>query len=228
MKFPDGFPAARIKLTYKSYPEVAPGSVPRADFKPTPYISPEDRRKRAAQNKGADEGGEGGREHTPTRPVGGVEERGENEPEKAAPEPRRGQSEAEKAAAAMDVVGATQVALDQIPGKPAAAPAQGTAPTSLSDEKAGIRPPVAGGRDSFRIADPGMSRNAEPSQQTDRGDNARPTGNPILDRLDDRQEDQSVRELRDGFATGTTNDHHHRHHGHDHSPALDDDTGMEM
>lgn len=72
-----------------------------------------------------------------------------------------------------------------------------------------------------------MASNLDPSQQTARGDVGRSTGNPILDRFDgDRQEDQSVRELRDGFATDRNGDHHHRHHGHDHSPEIDDD--MEM
>jgi hypothetical protein len=227
VKFPDGFPAARIKLTYKSYPEVAPGSVPRKDFKPTPYVSPEERRKRAAQNNGADEGGEGGREHTPTRPVGGVEERGENEPEQTTPEPRKGQSEAEKAAAAMDVVGATQVALDQIPGRAVGGSPQANAPAPSNDEKEASLPKVQAARAGLRLADPGVGRTLDPGQQAARGDVGRSTGNPILDRLDgDRHEDQSMRELRDGFATDRNGDHHHRHHGHDHSPAIDDD--MEM
>lgn len=229
VKFPDGFPAARIKLTYKSYPEVAPGSMPRKDFKPTPYISPEERRNRAAKNKGADEGGEGGREHTPTRPVGGVEERGENEPERTAPEPRKGQSEAEKAAAAMDVVGATQVALDQIPGRSGGAAPQGTGPTKSGDAKEAPPSPVKAARAGLRLTDPGMTRSLDPGQQTARGDGARSIGNPVLDRLDgDRQEDQSVRELRDGFATIGNADHHHRHHGHDQSPSVDDDMDMGM
>lgn len=229
VKFPDGFPAARIKLTYKSYPEVAPGSMPRKDFKPTPYVSPEERRKKAAQNKGADEGGEGGREHTPTRPVGGVEERGENEPEQTATEPRKGQSEAEKAAAAMDVVGATQVALDQLPGHAAGTSPQATASAPLSDDKETPLSKVQAARAGLRLTDPGMTRNLDQGQQAARGDAVRSTGNPILDRLDgDRQEDQSVRELRDGFATNSNAEHHHRHQGHDHSPAIDDDMDMGM
>jgi hypothetical protein len=44
----------------------------------------------------------------------------------------------------------------------------------------------------------------------------------------DRHEDQSTRELRDGFATDRTEDHHHRHHGHDRSPEIDDDMDPEM
>ena len=74
-----------------------------------------------------------------------------------------------------------------------------------------------------------MTRNLDQGQQAARGDAVRSTGNPILDRLDgDRQEDQSVRELRDGFATNSNAEHHHRHQGHDHSPAIDDDMDMGM
>jgi type IV secretory pathway TraG/TraD family ATPase VirD4 len=34
VKFPDGFPAARIKLEWKDYPQVADGFLPRPDMKP--------------------------------------------------------------------------------------------------------------------------------------------------------------------------------------------------
>jgi len=34
VKFPDGFPAARILLKWKNYPEVAPGFIPRLDVQP--------------------------------------------------------------------------------------------------------------------------------------------------------------------------------------------------
>lgn len=34
IKFPDGFPAARIRLAWKDYPDVAPGFVPRPDMQP--------------------------------------------------------------------------------------------------------------------------------------------------------------------------------------------------
>ena len=34
VKFPDGFPAARIKLVWRDYPQVAEGFLPRPDMKP--------------------------------------------------------------------------------------------------------------------------------------------------------------------------------------------------
>jgi hypothetical protein len=58
------------------------------------------------------------------------------------------------------------------------------------------------------------SRHA-PESRSDRGDA-------------DRHEDQATRELRDGFATQRDPDHHHRHHGPDHSPEIDDDMDMGM
>ena len=131
--------------------------------------------------------------------------------------------------AAMDVVGATQVALDQIPGRSGGAAPQGTGPTASVDAKEAPPSPVKAARAGLRLTDPGMTRSLDPGQQTARGDGARSIGNPVLDRLDgDRQEDQSVRELRDGFATIGNADHHHRHHGHDHSPSVDDDMDMGM
>ncbi|MEB3061046.1 hypothetical protein VJJ74_07820, partial [Parvimonas micra] len=91
-----------------------------------------------------------------------MEERGENEPEQETTEPRKGQSEAEKAAAAMEVVGATQVALDQIPGRAAATSPQGVAPAPSNGEKEASLPRLAEARAGLRLADPGMARNLDP------------------------------------------------------------------
>ena len=236
VKFPDGFPAARIELKYKSYPEVAPGAVPRKNFKPTEYVSPEDRRRRNNPNPGADGGGEGGREHTPTRPVGGVEEKARIEPEKGAHEPRRGQSEAEKAATGIDVVGAVPVVLDQITGKAVTTAPAGPDAVRASDAATPVNAAVprlantgASGIDAV-MGGMGMSlvdhRQGTGNADQSRGDGEPAQDNPGLRRSDpDRHEDQAIRETRDGFAIDRNADHH-RHHGHDHSPEIDDD--MEM
>ena len=60
VKFPDGFPAARIKLAWKDYPEVAPGFVRRKDMIPNVY-KPQPQRAREEDNE------VGGREETPKR-----------------------------------------------------------------------------------------------------------------------------------------------------------------
>ena len=119
IKFPNGFPAAPITLTYRSYPEIARGFLPRRDFKPAKYIPPEER-----AGKRADDGGEGGRENTPTRPeVAAVaDEKGQIQP--AAPGPSTERSEAEIAASAMNV-----------PVQPASSlPAPSTEPRSAAQD----------------------------------------------------------------------------------------------
>ncbi len=58
VKFPDGFPAARIKLEWQSYPEVAPGFLRKTDMTPAEYRPPE--------GQGAEGEDESGREHVPS------------------------------------------------------------------------------------------------------------------------------------------------------------------
>ncbi|WP_010339737.1 type IV secretion system DNA-binding domain-containing protein [Sphingobium yanoikuyae] len=53
VKFPDGFPAARIKLVWKDYPQVADGFLPRPDMKPV-------RSKRGEEVFDGEGGGEAG------------------------------------------------------------------------------------------------------------------------------------------------------------------------
>jgi hypothetical protein len=223
VKFPDGFPASRIELKIRSYPEIAPGAVPRKDFKPTEYVSPQDRRRR---NESADEGGEGGREHTPTRPVGGVEEREEEEPQKTQPEAGHARSEAEKAAAAMEVIAAPPVVVDQIATRASDAPSKPDATASATPVDTNhLRKAVVG----LRLVNSGPQQTTDPNATSARLDAERSRANGVGNRIDgDRHEDQSTRELRDGFATDRTEDHHHRHHGHDHSPEIDDDMDPEM
>lgn len=235
VKFPDGFPASRIELKIRSYPEIAPGAVPRKDFKPTEYVSPQDRRRR---NESADEGGEGGREHTPTRPVGGVEEREEEEQQKTQSEAGHARSEAEKAAAAMEVIAAPPVVVDQIQIAQANKAAGGTEPGQSADGRTASNAETARGTHGqlnldAKLTGMGMSlidnrTAAQGAEQTRSNPDMHSHEGPSNRSDGDRHEDQSTRELRDGFATDRTEDHHHRHHGHDRSPEIDDDMDPEM
>ncbi len=106
IKFPDGFPAARIKLQWKDYPEVAQGFLRVTSMEPTPYKPPEAKRP-ASRPDSAEGGSEGGPETLP--PTGRVEvDEHEQETTEAleraeSTEKADGHSEAEKAADAMFV-----------------------------------------------------------------------------------------------------------------------------
>jgi type IV secretory pathway TraG/TraD family ATPase VirD4 len=54
IKFPDGFPAARIKLQWQDYPQVAEGFLQVTKMEPTPYVPP--KAKAPAAPKRAEEG----------------------------------------------------------------------------------------------------------------------------------------------------------------------------
>ena len=224
VKFPDGFPATRVELQWKSYPDVAVGFEPRPEFKPTEYVSPEDRRRRA---KRADEGGEGGTEHVPNRPVNGAE------PVLEKPEPQRERSEAERAAAGIEInqsQALTTLAIPQPGGTGeqtmtsgqrgvSPGPQQGSLTPAALDGRAARAPMMAGMGNAVTGArsgqdGPEMGRSAGAERSADR------TGDTVRE---DRQEDQVIRELRDGIAVDNR-DHHH--HGHDHDHGLDDGYGM--
>ncbi|OYY89863.1 MAG: conjugal transfer protein TraD [Sphingomonas sp. 28-66-16] len=224
VKFPDGFPATRVELQWKSYPDVAVGFAPRPEFKPTEYVSPEDRRRRA---KRADEGGEGGTEHVPNRPVNGAK------PVLEKPEPQRERSEAERAAAGIEInqpqalttlaipqpAGTGEQAVTSGPRGVSPGPQQGSLTPAALDGRAARAPMMAGMGNAVTGARSGqdmpeMGRSAGAERSADR------TGDTVRE---DRQEDQVIRELRDGIAVDNR-DHHH--HGHDHDHGLDDGYGM--
>ncbi|MFS0774314.1 type IV secretion system DNA-binding domain-containing protein [Sphingomonas sp. 1P08PE] len=224
VKFPDGFPATRIELRWKNYPEVAVGFAPRPEFKPTEYVSPDDRRRR---NNRAEEGGEGGTEHTPNRPLNGAE------PVMERPEPQRVRSEAEQAASAIEIIQAQPIV--QQPGTAPATPGE---PASIVDGKSATTPtqpsgntPVAPGvRGGIDASLGGMGKSAIGARSgSDMSDQSRSDGTAKGAARggqtpgEDRQEDQVIRELRDGIALDP-NAHHHR--GHDHDHGLDDGYGM--
>ncbi len=103
IKFPDGFPATRIKLQWKDYPEVAQGFIRVTSMEPTAYKPPEPKRP-AGRPDIAEGGGEGGPETLP--PTGRVEvEEAKHEVTETLEKSEKGdeRSEAEKAADAMIV-----------------------------------------------------------------------------------------------------------------------------
>lgn len=67
VKFPDGFPAARILLKWKDYPTVAPGFVPRVNIQPV-------RSKRGEEAFEEGEGGEAGGRDGAAQVIGEVED----------------------------------------------------------------------------------------------------------------------------------------------------------
>jgi type IV conjugative transfer system coupling protein TraD len=64
IKFPDGFPAARIKLAWRDYPEVAQGFLRVTMMDPATYVPPDHQRSVDRPKHGQEEGG-GGREAAP-------------------------------------------------------------------------------------------------------------------------------------------------------------------
>ena len=101
IKFPDGFPAARIKLQWRDYPQVAEGFLRVTSMQQTPYVSPMTKAPAARENA---EEGEGGRENTPL--TGPDEEKGLEPTEPGTEIKEQDQrSEAEKAAEAMVIRG---------------------------------------------------------------------------------------------------------------------------
>jgi hypothetical protein len=101
IKFPDGFPAARIKLQWKDYPEVAQGFIRVTSMEPTAYKPPEPKRP-AGRPDSAEGGSEGGPETLP--PTERVElEEAEQETTETLEKGEKAdtRSEAEKAADAM-------------------------------------------------------------------------------------------------------------------------------
>lgn len=220
MKFPDGFPATRVELRYRSYPEVALGFEPRPDMKPTEYISPEDRRRRG---KRADGGGEGGRENVPVRPLNGAE------PVLEKREPQREKSEAEKAASAIEIGQPQAVAMQPSTTSPAASQ-QGVTIDGKTGEVLSPRPQPSGLPGARDAAMGGMGTainlgrsGPEASDQNRAVEATRPSARGEAGPADTRQEEQVMRELRDGIGTESTK-HHDR--GHDHDNGLDDGYGM--
>ena len=225
IKFPDGFPSAPITLTYRSYPEIARGFLPRRDFKPGKYIPPEER-----AGKRADDRGEGGRENTPTRPgvTAVADEKTRIQPAASGLSTER--SEAEIAASAMNV-----------PVQPGSSlPVPSTEPRSAAQDNPILARMHEGASDrgAAKSADQPTSglrvQNSVHGRALESGQTARPTDGKTAVEIrkaaieENRPEEQILRETREG--AGTDVDHHHGHHQHGRSaePGIDLDNDMDM
>lgn len=126
----------------------------------------------------------------------------------------------------MEVIAAPPVVVDQIATRASDAPSKPDATaTATPVDTNHLRKAVVG----LRLVNSGPQQPTDPNTASARLDAERSRANGAGNRVEsDRHEDQSTRELRDGFATDRTEDHHHRHHGHDRSPEIDDDMDMGM
>ncbi len=222
IKFPDGFPAARIKLQWQDYPQVAEGFVRVTKMEPTPYVPP--KAKAPAAPKRAEEGGEGGREHTP---LTGPED--EHEIERAEPgeeaKQQDGRSEAELAAEAMVVrgdLGALQAANDSavVPdtrseAEPAVPSASGATALPLPDAA------TRGLTTAHVIKSPEQIaiERAKASQAL--------TDETLVRKGKEGPEEQILRETREGAGVAPLHPNHH-HHREDPAVEAELDDGMEM
>lgn len=222
IKFPDGFPAARIKLQWQEYPQVAEGFLRVTKMEPTPYVPP--KAKAPAAPKRAEEGGEGGREHTP---LTGPEDEQEIERTEPGEEVKHqdGRSEAELAAEAIVVRGDLGAVVNDIERAPAPAPAQDQSPHVAEGREvtAGAKP--VGGASVFSVGaltaktdELEMARTKATQALTERrhGPDAR-----------DRGEEQILRETREGAGVAPIHPHHH-HQREDPAVEAELDDGMEM
>lgn len=219
IKFPDGFPAARIKLQWEDYPQVAEGFVRVTKMEPTPYVPP--KTKAPAAPKRAEEGGEGGREHTP---LTGPED--EHEIERAEPgeeaKQQDGRSEAELAAEAMVVRGDLGAVVSDIER----APAQDQSPHVAEGREVAAGAKPVGGASVFSVGaltaktdELEMARTKASEALTERrhGPDAR-----------DRGEEQILRETREGAGVAPLHPHHNHHHREDPAVEAELDDDMEM
>ena len=220
IKFPDGFPAARIKLEWQDYPQVADGFIRVTNMDTKPYEPPAGSRS-ASRPKRAEGEGEGGREAVPrTGPDDEKEVEHTTPPEDDAK--LKGElSEAEKAAEAMVVGGDTAAA-------PLTVPEAGTEPTPTAVPAI---PASTGERSSGRgLSAPSHlgARTAEQSEIARAQAQATTTERALGQQEQDRPEEQIMRETREGAGVAPLHPHHHHHQHGDVSPEpeLDDDYGI--
>lgn len=219
IKFPDGFPAARIKLQWKDYPEVAPGFMRVTSMEPTPYKPPESKRP-ASRPVGAEGGSEGGPESLP--PTGRVEaEEAERETTEAlekadGAEKADRRSDAEKAADAMFVKSAVtdRHSADDLQGRDNSATSG-----EAEDQTPRSRSIAVGSRYATAAADKTeIARQQAKDALTDK----------TLGKQDrDRTEEQIQRENREGAGTDQKDQGqgHEREASND-TPTIDDDFGL--
>ena len=219
IKFPDGFPAARIKLQWKDYPEVAPGFMRVTSMEPTPYRPPETKRP-ASRPDSAEGGSEGGPESLPPTRRAEVEETEQEATEALAKaestDKADGRSEAEKAADAMLVQ--SEVAKTIAPSNDNRA----EGPTKDGDADDG-QPRTAGLSSMARLTQITSDQTEINREQAKEALTEKTLGKQ--DRA--RPEEQITRETREGAGTDQKDQghNHNREASHD-TPAIDDDFGL--
>lgn len=217
IKFPDGFPAARIKLEWKDYPEVATGFVRVTSMDTKPYEPPEVKRP-ASRPKRAEEEGQGGREAVPVtgpeeeQPVERREPEGEDKSES-----KDGRSEAEKAADAMVLQANTIQPQTPGPGDAAIASEKSEGQDEGAQRSSSL---VVGARFAASVTDKTeIARSLAQAAMTEK---------VYGPQQQNRTEEQIMRETREGAGTGEkdSNHHHHSRGGSSPEPEIDDDYGI--
>lgn len=217
VKFPDGFPAARIKLAWKDYPHVAEGFERRKDVTPNVYVPP------VGKEQDADVGG---REQAPKRRT--------DENEKIGPEEL---SQAERDANALDLSNGEDApnsvaSVDMAPigegtkPEPAPATAQGG---DLGRGRGELRP------DGYRVLKTGTTAAIGPRRA---GDHVHSRAEETHDRQTFRvqalgkdglanHEELIAKETREGAGVMPIDRHHH-HHGPGLGDGVEIDDDMDM
>jgi type IV conjugative transfer system coupling protein TraD len=209
VKFPDGFPAAQIKLTWQSYPEVANGFERVTTMRASEYTP--------AEEGEEDTKGEEGRESdAPDNKPQEVRDLGERQPEDG-PTAGSERTEAEVNAEALRQVFPTPAADPNAPKQPAS-PVDGSQQIGPSSKAwlSGI-PPQTGAADDRKDAEREHTGSTD-AQRIQNADQRRETDKPGSKK--DEQESLIAREERQGI--GLEEEEHRRDHD------AGDDFGMEM
>lgn len=223
VKFPDGFPAARVELEWKDYPQVAEGFCRVTQMEPTAYKAGAE----AANNDESADQGDGGHQVTSDKDAPEETAReGQDEELTATEEANKdGKSEAERAAEAM-IVGEVPPDAKQPPSSINTSVHIDFGPTGESKAGSGetdVAPEASQGDKSFSVG----------SLPTDRGQTeiariqAREalTDQTLRQLGKDKPEDQSIRESREG--AGVAPLHDHKQPGRDNEDkGLDDDWSL--
>lgn len=203
IKFPDGFPAARIKLRWRDYPEVAQGFERVTTMRAAPFTPPED--------DGAERVGEGREGDAP-----------DNAPIPTAEIDEGEKSEAEKAAEALrDLVGQErEVDRSHETGRADRAVIEADAKSAPDRSAAPDQTVRSGLRYSDRLGDADRTRDRSVEDKAERNPLTRRESpaddRAVRNRETEEQESEALREERRGFGAAER----------DAGPTLDDDAEM--
>jgi type IV conjugative transfer system coupling protein TraD len=215
IKFPDGFPAAPIKLTWEDHPVVAEGFKRVTAMRAAEYVPP------AGQNA---DNGDGGREgdapdNTPIPPAEMAAEGARSEAMLAAERmhdevEEKGQATVDRLTGEILQTGSREGVSSQ--GENAGSPAQ---------KVEQFESPLDQVRRTPAAKDPGFDKGRSADAQAGKS-GARSAGSAQLDQnnREDRQESQTAREERLGFGA---EERGHKHHHHYAKPDISDDMDME-